>query len=194
MDAVFSQTNYVIKQQGLSIASKYRLYDAEGKTPLLFIEQKTKWLPPSTTTFAYADEKKTREVLLLKDSPVEDVDWDVIDAESGQKIGGLGMTADSVSEIFKDAWLITDANDLAVGKVYEKSAGRSMLRGLMDNALTQQLHVDVGDTPVATFRQKSTMVGYELIVDFSMDVAHLLDRRLGIAAAIFVALHHGNEE
>ena len=49
MNAVFSQTNYVIKQQGLSIASKYRLYDAEGKTPLLFIEQKTKWLPPSTT-------------------------------------------------------------------------------------------------------------------------------------------------
>jgi len=194
MNAVFSQTKYVVKQQGLSIASKYRLYGADGKEPLLFVEQRTKLLPPSTTTHVYADEKKTREILTLKDSPVDGIDWDVIDAESGQKIGGLGMTAENVAEIFKDAWLITDANDQPIGKVYEKSAGRSMLRGLLDNALTQQLDVAVGDTPVATFRQKSAMMGYELIVDFSMNVAHLLDRRLGIAAAIFVALHHGNEE
>jgi hypothetical protein len=194
MHAVFSQTKCVVKQQGLSIASKYRLYGPEGKEPLLFIEQKTKLLPPSVTTHVYADEKKTQEVLTLKDSPADDVDMDVIDVESGQKIGGLGMTAENIAEIFKDAWLITDANDQPIGKVFEKSAGRSMLRGLLDNALTQQLDVTVGDTPVAAFRQKSTMLGYELVVDFSMDVAHLLDRRLGIAAAIFVALHHGKEE
>jgi hypothetical protein len=194
MNAVFSQTKYIVKQQGLSIASKYRLYGPEGKEPLLFIEQKTKLLPPSITTHVYADEKKTQEVLTFKNSPTNGIDRDVIDAETGQKIGGLCMAADKVSEIFKDAWRITDANDQPIGKVFEKSASRSLLRGLVGNELPQQLDVAVGETSVGAFRQKVKMMGYELIVDFSMDVAHLLDRRLGVAAAIFVALHHGNEE
>jgi len=37
------------------------------------------------------------------------------------------------------------------------------------------------------------MVGYDLLIDFSMDVLHALDRRLEIAAAIHVALHYGKE-
>jgi hypothetical protein len=194
MHAVFSQTGYVLKQQGLSIGGKYQLFGLESDEPLLFIEEKTKWLPPSTTTHAYTDERKKQEILTLKDSPSDDVDTDVIDAESGQKIGGLGMSAENVSEIFKDAWLITDAADQPIGKVFEKSAGRSVLREALGNELTQQLDMTVGDTLVGTLRQKSKMVGYELAVDFSMDITHLLDRRLGIAAAIFVALHHGKEE
>lgn len=194
MHAEFLQTGYVLKQQGLSIGGKYRLYSPQGDEPLLFIEEKTKWLPPSTTTHVYADEKKKQEILTLKDSPADDVDLDVIDAESGQKIGGLGMSAENVSEIFKDAWLITDAAGQPIGKVFEKSAGRSVLRGLLDNELPQQLEITAGDTLVGTLRQKSKIAGYELVIDFSMDVTHLLDRRLGMAAAIFVALHHGKEE
>ncbi len=38
------------------------------------------------------------------------------------------------------------------------------------------------------------MVGYGLTIDFSMDVTQYLDRRLGIAAAIYSTLHHGKQE
>ena len=193
MHAVFSQSGYVLKRQGLSISGKYRLYGLQNDTPLLFIEEVIKWLPPSTTTHVYADEKKKQEILTLKDSPVADIDVDIIDAESGQKIGAIGTAADTASEIIKDAWHIMDANDKHIGKVFEKSTSQSVLRDLLDNELPQQMDITVGDALVAELRQKVKMMGYALAIDFSMDGAHLLDRRLGIAAAIFIALHHGKE-
>lgn len=191
MNIIFLQTSYVLKQQGLAISGKYCLYD-QNEEPLLYIEEKVKWFPPSTTVHAYADEKKTREVLTMKDNP-EDTDMNVIDAESGQKIGGLDTSVDDLDEFIKDAWIITDADDKPIGKMFEISTGQSILRELSDNTLPQKLDIKVGETVVAELRQKVKMIGYELNIDFSMDVLHLLDRRLGIAAAIHVALHHGKE-
>jgi hypothetical protein len=192
MNIIFSQTNYVLKQQGLAISGKYCLYD-QNENPLLYIEEKVKWFPPSTAVHVYADEKKNQEVLTMQDSESEDVDMDVIDAESGQKIGGIGITVDDLSEIIKDAWMITDADDKPIGKIAEISTGQSVLRELSGNELPQKLDIKVGETLVAELRQKVKMIGYELAIDFSMDINHILDRRLGIAAAIHAALHHGKE-
>jgi uncharacterized protein YxjI len=191
MNIVFTQTNYVLKQQGLSISGKYCLY-GQNDEPLLYVEEKVKWIPPSTTVHAYADEKKKQEVLTLKDRP-DDTDMDVIDAESGQKIGGIVTSADDLSEFIKDAWAITDADDKLIGKVAEISTGQSVLREVTGNELPQKLDIKVGETVVGELRQKVKMIGYELMIDFSMDVTHNLDRRLGIAVAIHIALHHGKE-
>ncbi len=191
MNIVFSQTGYVLKQQGLAIGGKYKLFGLQNDEPLLYIEEKTKWLPPSTSVHVYVDEKKTQEVLTLKDSDVEDVDMDIIDATTGQKIGGIGTAADDLAEVIKDAWTITDENDKPLGKVSEKSVGQSMIREMLDDELPQQLDIKIEETLVAELRQKVKMVGYELAIDFSMDTTHILDHRLGIAAAIHVALHQG---
>jgi hypothetical protein len=191
MNSVFSHTKYVIKQQGLAIGGKYGLYDESGD-PLLYVEEKVKWIPPSTTVHMYADEKKTREILTMKDRP-ENSDMDVIDAESGQKIGGIITSADNLTEVVMDAWEITDADDKLIGKVTEISLGQSMLRDLADNELPQKLDIKIGEAVVGELRQKVKIIGYELNVDFSMDTSNLLDRRLGIAAAIHAALHHGKE-
>lgn len=56
------------------------------------------------------------------------------------------------------------------------------------------MYITLGENLVGELRQKSKMIGYELTIDFSMDTTHLLDRRLGLAAAIFVARHQGLEE
>ena len=193
MHAGFSQSGYVLKRQGLSIGGKYRLYGLQNDKPLLFVEEVMKWLPPSVATHVYADEKKKQEILTFKESPAADIDVDIIDAESGQKIGAIGTAADTASEIIKDAWHIMDANDKPIGKVFEKSTAQSVVRDLLDNELPQQMDITVGDTLVAELRQKVKMMSYELAIDFSMDVVRKLDRRLGIAAAIFVALHQGKE-
>ncbi len=118
---------------------------------------------------------------------------DVIDAESGQKIGGINIAVDDLSEIIKDAWSITNADDKLIGKMAEVSTGQSLLREMADNELPQKLDIKVGETVVGELRQKVKMIGYELNIDFSMDTARLLDRRLGVAAAVHVALHHGKE-
>lgn len=194
MHTVFSLNGYVLKRQGLSIGGKYRLFSPDNDTPLLFIEEQTKWIPLMTIVHVYADEKKKQELLKLQTSKIDDVDMDVIDAESGQKIGGFGTAVDDLSEIIKDAWTITDADDKPIGKVFEKSAGQAVLRSALDHALPQKLDITVGETQVGELRQKSKMIGYELSIDFSMAPAGLLDRRLGLAAAIFVARHQGIEE
>ncbi len=193
MNIIFSQTRYVIRQQGLSIGGKYQICDLLNGEPLLYVEEKTKWLPPSTSVHVYLDEKKKQEVLTLKDSQSEEVEMDVIDAESGEKIGGIGIAANDLSDFVKDAWCLTAADDQPIGKVFEKSTGQAVLRELLSNELPQQLDLTVGETLVGEFRQKVKMVGYELEVDFSLDTVHRLDRRLGLAAAIYVALHHGRE-
>jgi hypothetical protein len=77
--------------------------------------------------------------------------------------------------------------------VTEISLGQSMLRDLADNELPQKLDIKIGEAVVGELRQKVKIIGYELNVDFSMDTSNLLDRRLGIAAAIHAALHHGKE-
>jgi hypothetical protein len=192
MNAVFSQTAYVLKRQGLSIAGKYRLHGPQNDKPLLYIEEKIKWIPPSTTVHVYLDEKKKQEILTIKDRS-DETDMDVIDAESGQKIGGIVTSADNLTEFFTDAWAITDAADQPIAKFAETNTGRSLVRELLTHDIPQQLDIKYGETVVGELRQKSKMVGYELSLDFSMDVAHILDRRLGIAAAIHVALHQGSE-
>lgn len=194
MDPIFSQTQYALKRQGLAIGGKYRLFDLQGKEPLLFIEEKTKWLASSTTIHVYADEKKTREILTLKDRPSGSAeDMDVFDAETGQKIGSLVMDAQSISEIFKDVWEMRDADDKPVGRIYEKQLAKSLARDLISHSLPTKLDVSVGDVEVAELRQKLKAIGYELEIDMSKDVSGLLDHRLAIAAGIMVAVLQGRE-
>jgi hypothetical protein len=192
MNTIFMQTGYILKRKGLSLGGKYQLLGTQDKQPLLYIEEKVKWIPPSKTVHMYLDDGKKQEILTLKEKP-DDTDMDVIDVESGQKIGGICTSADDLPEFFKDAWMITDAADQPIAKLAEKSTGRSVARELLDNELPQQLDIKCGETLVGELRQKVKMAGYELAIDFSMDVAHILDRRLGVAAAIFVAFHQASE-
>jgi len=193
MNTAFSQTQYIIKQQGLSISGKYCLYGAQDNAPLLFIEKKVKWIPPSVAVHVYLDEKKKQEAFVIQDRPDNITDLDVVDPATGQKIGGIDMTVDTLGEFFKDSWAITDADGKPIAKICEKNTGQAILREMLANGLPQQLDITVGETLVGEIRQKVKMMGYELLVDFTLDVNHLLDRRLGLAVAIHVAIQHGDE-
>jgi len=57
MNAVFMQTGYVLKRQGLSLGGKYQLLGLQDKRPLLYIEEKVKWIPPSNSVHVYLDDK-----------------------------------------------------------------------------------------------------------------------------------------
>jgi hypothetical protein len=188
MHPAFSQSKYVLKQRGLSIGGKYRIYGQDPNAPLLYVEEKMQWIPPSATTHIYTDEKQQQELLRLEISETLGAETDIIDAETGQTIGRLGITVDNVAEMVKDAWTIQDAEGKPIAKMFETSAGQSIARNLLDRVLPQRLDITVGETLVAELRQKSKMIGYEMSIDFSMDIVRNLDRRLGIAAAVFIAL------
>jgi hypothetical protein len=189
MHAAFSQSQYLLKRKRLSLGGKYQLFGMQADQPLLYVEEKSSWRPLGSAVHVYADESKAQEILTLVTSDSDDIEMDVLDAQSGQKIGGFGTSADDVGEVFKDVWAITDANDKPVGKVFEKSAGRSVLREVAGNELPQKMDITLGETPVGELRQKVKAVGYQLAIDFTMDPTGLLDRRMGIATALFVASH-----
>lgn len=191
MDAIFSWPQYTLKRQGLSILGKYRLFNPQNEA-MLYIEEKGNFFSSPKPIIAYRDAQKKQEILLINPSQISDYHdaFDVIDAARGQKIGGMGG---DFSDFFKDRWGIVDANNKPVAQVFEKSAKQAVLRELMDHNLPQQIDITVGSGLAAELRQKFKFIGSQLAIDFSMDTAGLLDRRLGIAMAILVAFHQGNE-
>jgi len=192
MNPAFSFDNYVIKPQGLSLGGKYRVFDPQNN-PVLYVEYKTKWSKPFTTYHVYADEKKQQELLLIQDGDSQELgDYcDVTDIASGAKIGGIHA---DWKHWFEDAWRIVNAAGGTVGLLREKSAGRGLLHELTDGAFPQIIFIMVDDQPVAELRQKSVLAGHHLLVDFSPDTTTKLDRRLGLAAAILVAVHQATTD
>ena len=88
-----------------------------------------------------------------------------------------------------------DANDSVKGLLFEDSMGLALLRRfLLGNWLPQNYDITFGQTRVADLRQNFNLFRYELNLDFSMDTAHQLDRRLGIAAGILLAAVEGKQE
>ncbi|MBA4384714.1 MAG: hypothetical protein C0410_08255, partial [Anaerolinea sp.] len=80
-----------------------------------------------------------------------------------------------------------------VGKVFEKSLNKSLLRELITHDLPQQMDIKVGEIEVGELRQKVKPISYELVIDLSKDVSGLVDHRLAVAAAIMIAYHQGKE-
>ncbi len=187
MDTAFTFSNYVIKPQGLSIGGKYRVFDQQNN-PVLFVEYKTKWSKPFIAYHVYADERKQRELLLIQDAEVDESGncLDIIDVAGGGKIGGIDA---DWKNWFEDAWKVLDAQGAVAGLLREKSTGRAILHEMTEGLLPQIIHIVAGDQPVAELRQKNAFLGHSLLADFSMDTASRLDRRLGLAAAIVVAVH-----
>jgi hypothetical protein len=142
----------------------------------------------------YGDESKTQEVLSIKARQILDFSaaYDVVDSGMNQKVGVLRRKG--WSSLLRDEWEILDANDNVVGKLFEDSIGLAMLRRfLLGSWLPQNYDITFGDMRVADLKQRFNPFRYELDLDFSMDTAHHLDRRLGIAAGILLAAIEGKQ-
>jgi len=80
------------------------------------------------------------------------------------------------------------------GLLFEDNMGLALLRRfLLSSWLPQNYDITFGTTRVADLKQNFTFFRYELNLDFSMDVARMLDRRLGIAAGILLAAVEGKQ-
>lgn len=142
----------------------------------------------------YADESKTREVLSIKARQIMDFSaaYDVVDAEMNQKVGALRRKG--LRSLLRDEWEVLDENDNVKGLLFEDSMGLALLRRfLLGSWLPQNYDITFGTTRVADLKQNFNLFRYELHLDFSMDVARTMDRRLGIAAGILLAAVEGKQ-
>jgi len=192
MNPIFQHSTYLLKRQAIALTGKFRFYDPLGNL-VMFSEQKMFKLRGDIRV--YSDESKTREVLSIKARQIMDFSaaYDVVDTELNQKVGVLRRKG--LRSLLRDEWEVLDANDSLKGLLFEDSMGLALLRRfLLGNWLPQNYDITFGETRVADLRQNFNLFRYELNLDFSMDGAHLLDRRLGIAAGILLAAIEGKQE
>lgn len=191
MNAIFQNNQYLLKRQVFALAGKFRVFDTNGKL-LLFSEQKMFKLREDIRV--YADETKTQEVLAIKARQIIDFSaaYDVVDSASGQKVGALRRKG--IASMFRDEWEVLDVNDNVLGKLFEDSMGLALVRRLLTNLVPQNYDMLFGETRVGDYKQNFNPFTYELNLDFSMDTARQLDRRLGIAAGILLAAIEGRQQ
>jgi uncharacterized protein YxjI len=192
MNPAFQYPLYQVKRQVFALTGKLRFYSPDG-TLVLFAEQKMFRLREDIRLFG--DEAKSQELLLIKARQI--IDWaaayDVVDGATGQKVGVLRRKG--WASMIRDEWEVLDSNDQPVGLLFEDSMGRAILRRfVLGSLLPQDYDISLGETRVADLKQKFTFFGYEMMLDFSMDTAGRLDRRLGIAAATLLAIIEGKQK
>ena len=191
MNPIFQHPSYMLHRQVFALAGKFRVYDPLNNL-VLFSEQKMFRLREDIRV--YSDETKTREVLSIKARQIMDFSaaYDVVDTEMNQKVGALRRKG--WRSLLRDEWEVLDENDNVKGLLFEDSMGLAMLRRLLLGSwLPQNYDMSLGEARVADLKQNFNLFRYELNLDFSMDVARTLDRRLGIAAGIMLAAVEGKQ-
>jgi uncharacterized protein YxjI len=191
MNAIFQYPTYLLRRQAIALTGKFRFYDPAGRL-VMFSEQKMFRLREDIRV--YDSEDKAREVLSIKARQIMDFSaaYDVVDAEMNQKVGVLRRRG--LQSLLRDEWEVLDANDNAIGRLFEDSIGLALLRRLvLGSLLPQNYDMTVGESRVADLKQNFNPFRYELNLDFSMDAGRLLDRRLGIAAGILLAAVEGKQ-
>ena len=107
------------------------------------------------------------------------------------------MRRKGLKSLLRDSWLILDVNDEETGTLMEESGGLALLRRLVGGfgslIMPQTFKVEVNGQHVASFRQRRNPFIAKLELDFSMDSQQLLDRRMGIAAALLIGAIEGRQ-
>ncbi len=190
MSTAFQYNQYLLKRQVFALAGKFRFYEPGGKL-VLFSEQKMFKLREDIRVFS--DESKSQEVLMIKARQFIDFSaaYDVVDSATGQKIGALRRKG--LASMLRDEWEILDVSDNVIGKLFEDSMGLALIRRFLSNLVPQNYDITMGADRVADLKQNFNPFTYELNLDFSMDINHRLDRRLGIAAGILLAAVEGRQ-
>ncbi len=191
MNPAFEYDRYLVKRQVFALTGRLRFYNPHEQL-VLYAEQKMFRLREDIRLFS--DENKSQEMLLITARTIIDFNtaYDVIDASTHQKVGTLRRKG--WRSMMRDEWEVLDVNDQVVGMLFEDSVGRALLRRLLlGTLLPQDYDMTLGSQRVADLRQRFNLFAYQMDLDFSMDPARTLDRRMGIAAATLLAIIEGKQ-
>ena len=190
MYSAFMHNKYLLKRQAIALKGTFRFYDPSGNL-VMFSEQKMFKL--REVIRVYSDESKAQEVLIVKARQIVDFSaaYDVIDASNNEHVGTLRRKG--LKSILRDEWEVLNPAGQVIGTLFEDSMGLALLRRFLANFIPQNYDVSIGQSVVADLKQRFNPFRYELDIDFSMDTANQLDRRLGIAAGILLAAVEGRQ-
>jgi hypothetical protein len=190
----FDYSRYVVRRQVFKLlGAAFHVYDEAGS---LVMYSKQKAFKLKEDIRLYSDESMRVELLTITARSVIDFSaaYDVIDPLAGQKVGALRRKG--WSSLARDSWMLLDARDQQIGTIQEDSMWAALVRRFVDAAslfLPQKFHVEVGGQLVCTCQQNYNPFVRRLTVDFTHDRGGLLDKRLGLAAAVLLQAIEGKQ-
>jgi len=186
----FNQSSYLIRRKVFKfLGAAFHIYNQQGELEF-YVKQKAFKLKEDIRVFTGED--MTEEVLLISARNAIDFSatYDVVDSANGAKVGSLKRKG--LKSILKDEWLIFDANEIEIGNIKEDSTGLAILRRVLTNLVPQSFIGRVREEQVFTFKQKFNPFIHKINLDFVNN--NILDRRLGIAAAVLLCAIEGRQK
>ncbi len=186
----FSENEYLVRRKILKVfGGSFHIYAPDG-TIAGFCEMKAFKLKEDLRVFA--DETKTTELFRIKARSIIDfgATYDVTDSSTEKPVGALRRRG--LKSMLRDEWAILGAGDEEIGTIREDSALLALVRRFLTNLIPQKYHCTIGSGS-ATFKQNFNPFVMKINLDYTPDLNGLLDRRLGIAAAILLCAIEGKQ-
>jgi uncharacterized protein YxjI len=191
MPELFNNSTYIIRKKFFKIFGEaFHIYDPDGR---LVFYSKMKAFKLKEDIRVFTDENMQTEVLTIQARQIIDfsASYDVFDPIRHEKVGALRRRG--IKSIIKDEWVFLDRQDKEIGKIVEDSIVLALARRFLTNLIPQKFQGSIGERPVCTFDQNFNPFVLKITLDFSSDSAHILDRRLGIAAGILLGAIEGRQ-
>lgn len=187
----YAHNVYLIRRKVFQLfGGAFQIFDPSGQI-CFFCKQKAFKLKEDIRV--YASGEMNREVLSIQARSVVDfsASYDVVDPTNGERVGVLRRKG--WSSLVRDEWEMLGPNENHLGVIREDSMGLAFLRRFFSNLIPQKFHCEVDGQTVWTFQQNFNPFVLKITLDFSMDTENLLDRRLGIAAALLLCAIEGRQ-
>jgi len=167
----------------LSVFGAVRVYDVVGEPMLFAVRRRQEF---GYDVCLYASEDRRVEVLIVRPRQKSHIS-DVVDAATGRKVGALKRK--EWIPFARDQWTFFDAEDREIGFLREESVALTSLNRYLPYLVPKRFRGEVDGRPVGTLRQRFNPFVMKMDLDLTEDFAGLLDRRLGIAAAVLVCAY-----
>jgi len=190
MHTAFTYDQYLLKRQVLALTGKLRLYNPSGGL-VLYSQQKMFRLREDIRI--YADESQSQELLHIQARQIIDFSaaYDVIDKTTGMNVGVLRRKG--LRSMLRDEWEVLDASESPLGILTEDNMTLAMLRRFVaGNWPPQNYDLLINGQRAMDLKQRFNLFRYELDLIFTPGFTQL-DRRLGIAAGILLAIVEGKQ-
>lgn len=187
----FQHQTYLVRKKVFKVfGGAFRIFDPNGG---LAFYSKMKAFKLREDIRLYTGDDMQEEVLTIKARQILDISaaYDVIDPVSNEKVGALKRKG--LKSVIKDEWIFMDSNDNEIGFIKEDSMVLALIRRFMTNLIPQKYFGEINGMPVCTFKQNFNPFVLKLGLDFTPDTGGLLDRRLGIAAAVLLCAIEGRQ-
>lgn len=191
-DERFQHSQYLVRKKIFKfLGDAFHVYDPQG---CVVFYSRLKAFRLKEDIRLWTGEDMQTEVLRIQARRILDfaATYDVYDSAAGVKVGALRRKG--LKSILKDEWIILDAEDREIGRIAEDMLLLALVRRFVTALVPQNYEGFVDGTKVCVFKQNFNPFVTKITLDFTPDRQGLLDRRLGMAAAVLLCGIEGKQD